>query len=78
MFLHGLPFLNRHPDFAKLASKQLNETMGRTLRQIVETIQSKGIGDPPSDTALAKTVKAGRDSSSSATSAPEPAKKTIR
>jgi hypothetical protein len=53
--------LMAHPDFARLSSKLLADGPGRTLKQITDTITTKGIGDLPSDTS--KTMRPTREAS---------------
>ena len=50
-----------HPDFGKLSGKLLADAPGRTLKQIVDTINTKGIGELPMDTG--KTAKLAREPS---------------
>ena len=50
-----------HPDFGKLSAKLLADAPGRTLKQIVDTINTKGIGELPAD--AGKTAKLAREPS---------------
>ena len=62
-----------HPDFGKLSGKLLADAPGRTLKQIVDTINTKGIGELPADTA--KKAKLAREPSTVEAS---PARRTTK
>ena len=65
---------SRHPDFVKISSKLLSEAANRNLKLIVDTINSKGVGDLPNSDP-GKTVKFSREMSSVE---PSPMKKSIK